>query len=32
MTELIPQRMAAKIEGPFVVFLIGMRINKFWKI
>lgn len=24
-------RMTAKMEGPFVIFLIGMRINKFWK-
>ena len=28
---VIDQRMAAKIEGDFVVFLIGMRINKPWK-
>ena len=27
-----PRRMAAHIEGDFVVFLIGMRINKPWKI
>lgn len=26
------QRMAAEIEGDFVVFLIGMRINKPWKV
>ena len=26
------QRMAAEIEGDFVVFLIGMRINKPWKL
>lgn len=25
------QRMTARMEGPFVVFLIGMRVNKFWK-
>ena len=24
-------RMTAKMDGPFVIFLIGMRINKFWK-
>ena len=24
--------MTAQIEGDFVVFLIGMRVNKFWKI
>jgi len=26
------ERMAAEIEGDFVVFLIGMRINKPWKV
>jgi hypothetical protein len=28
---LINQRMTARIEGEFVVFLIGMRINRWWK-
>lgn len=28
---IIKQRMTAKMEDSFVVFLIGMRINKFWK-
>ena len=32
MSNIIAQRMVADIEGDFVVFLIGMRINKFWKI
>jgi len=32
MARVIPERMAAKIEGEFVVFLIGMRINKPWKL
>ncbi len=32
MAEIIKQRMTARMEGDFVVFLIGMRINKFWKI
>src|SRR5688572_16282041 len=32
MTKVIPQRMTAQIEGDFVVFLIGMRINKPWKL
>jgi hypothetical protein len=32
MARIIPERMAAEIEGDFVVFLIGMRINKPWKI
>ena len=31
MAKIIDDRMAAEIEGDFVVFLIGMRINKFWK-
>lgn len=25
-------RLAAKVDGTFVVFLIGMRINAFWKL
>jgi hypothetical protein len=29
---VIAQRMAAQIEGDFVVFLIGARINKPWKV
>jgi len=32
MSRVLPQRMSAQIEGDFVVFLIGMRINKPWKI
>ncbi len=31
MAEIISERMAVEIEGDFVVFLIGMRINKPWK-
>jgi len=31
MTEIFAKRMTAEIDGEFVVFLIGMRINKFWK-
>lgn len=31
MAKTINQRMTAKIEGDFVVFIIGMRINRFWK-
>ncbi|MFK7880140.1 DUF4188 domain-containing protein [Roseobacter sp.] len=31
MAKVLEQRMAANIEGDFVVFLIGMRINKPWK-
>jgi hypothetical protein len=32
MSRVIPDRMTAEISGEFVVFLIGMRINKPWKI
>jgi len=31
MAKTINQRMTVQIEGSFVVFLIGMRINRFWK-
>jgi hypothetical protein len=30
VAKIFPGRYTAKIEGPFVVFLIGMRINYFW--
>jgi hypothetical protein len=32
MAEINPARMTAEIDGDFVVFLIGMRINKPWKL
>lgn len=32
MPRVIPERMSAKIDGDFVVFLIGMRVNKPWKV
>ena len=32
MKNVNEQRMTAEIEGDFVLFLIGMRINKLWKI
>jgi len=32
MAVIIPTRMRADIEGDFVIFLIGMRINRPWKI
>jgi Monooxygenase af470-like len=33
MADIIePNRVSAQIEGDFVVFLIGIRINKLWKI
>ena len=31
-TNIIPRKMSAEIDGDFVVFLIGMRINKIWKV
>ncbi|MGD0799114.1 MAG: DUF4188 domain-containing protein [Acidobacteriaceae bacterium] len=32
MSKVFPGRYAAQIEGPFVVFLIGMRINRLFAI
>ena len=32
MAKINSSRMAADIEGDFVVFLIGMRVNKPWKL
>jgi len=32
MAQVIPSRMTVDIDGDFVVFLIGMRVNKVWKI
>lgn len=32
MPAIIKQRMTVSLEGDFVVFIIGMRINKPWKI
>jgi hypothetical protein len=32
MRTVRPERLAAQIDGPFVVFLIGMRVNKPWKV
>ena len=31
MPPVIPQRMIAEMDGDFVVFVIGVRINKPWK-
>jgi hypothetical protein len=31
MTEVINRRVCAEIDGSFVVFLIGMRVNRWWK-
>jgi len=32
MAAVIPKRVTAQIDGDFVVFLIGMRINTWWKV
>ena len=32
MTEILKGRVTARAQGPFVVFLIGMRFNKLWKL
>ena len=32
MAKTINRRMTVELEGDFVVFLIGMRINRLWKI
>ena len=32
MPNVIIERLTAEVDGEFVVFLIGMRINRFWKI
>ena len=32
MSEIIRERVTAQCDEPFVVFLIGMRVNKPWKV
>jgi Domain of unknown function (DUF4188) len=32
MTDTISARMTADVDGEVVVFLIGMRINRWWKV
>ncbi len=32
MAKIIAERMTVELEGDFVVFLIGMRVNKLWKV
>lgn len=32
MTHIISERMAARMDGDFVVFLIGARVNRWWKL
>lgn len=32
MSGIVPERVTADVDGDFVVFLIGMRINSLWKV
>jgi len=32
MSDVFPGRFTAQIEGPFVVFVIGMRVNRLWAV
>jgi hypothetical protein len=32
VAKIIDRRVTAQIEGDFVVFLIGMRVNRFWRV
>ena len=32
MNPVIAERMTAEVDGEFVVFLIGVRVNRLWKI
>ncbi len=32
MAHVIPERMCAQIDGDFVVFIIGLRVNRPWKV
>jgi hypothetical protein len=32
MAGIVPERVTAQVDGDFVVFLIGMRINSWWKV
>lgn len=32
MPKIFPGRFTAQIDGPFVIFLIGMRINRLWAV
>lgn len=32
MSSIITQRMTGRMPSDFVVFLIGMRVNRFWKV
>jgi hypothetical protein len=32
MARVLPERLCAQMDGDFVVFIIGLRINKPWKV
>lgn len=32
MAKVVPGRYTAQMDGPFVVFIIGMRVNRLWAI
>jgi len=32
MPPAVPARVMAEIDGDFVVFLVGMRVNRWWKV
>jgi hypothetical protein len=32
MTTIVPERVSGTMDGEFVVFLIGMRVNRWWKV
>ena len=32
MSPIFPGRYTAQIEGPFVVFIIGLRVNRLWAL
>jgi hypothetical protein len=32
MAAIIDRRVCAEIDGPFVLFLIGIRLNRWWKV
>lgn len=32
MAQIFKERMTTEIEGEFVIFLIGMRVNSWWKV
>jgi hypothetical protein len=32
MSDVLARRLTAEVEGSFVVFLVGMRVNRLWKL